>query len=93
VGKACKLAFSFGTESDPIVVATFLAKLTRTTPHTHVPSPPSSFKTPFVPIPSKAITDAFTGMPKKSAPHRDGWTWELFKDAANRPSTAALLRK
>ena len=35
VGKACKLAFSYGTESDPIVAATFLAKLTRTTPHTH----------------------------------------------------------
>ena len=28
-GKACKLAFSFGTESDPVVAATFLAKLTR----------------------------------------------------------------
>jgi hypothetical protein len=74
VGKACKLVFSYGIESNPIVAATFLAKLTRTTPHTHVPSPPSSFKTPFVPIPIKAITDAFTGMPKKSAPHRDGWT-------------------
>ena len=92
-GKACKLAFSFGTESDPIVAATFLAKLTRTIPHSHVPIPPSSFKTPFVPIPIKAISDAFTAMPKKSAPHRDGWTWELFRDAAERPSTAALLRK
>ncbi len=41
----------------------------------------------------QAITDAFVGMPKKSAPHRDGWTWELFRDAASRPSTAAPLRK
>ena len=36
VGEACKLVFSYGTESDPVVAATFLAKLTRTTPHTHV---------------------------------------------------------
>ncbi len=73
-GKAIKLAFSFGTESDPVVAATFLAKLTRKTPHNHVPIPSSYFKTPCVPIPIKAISDAFTGMPKKSAPHRDGWT-------------------
>jgi len=32
-------------------------------------------------------------MPKKSAAHRDGWTWELLRDAAQTPSTAALLRK
>jgi len=47
VCKACKFAFSYGIESDPIVAATFLAKLTRTVPHTHVPMPPSSFKTAF----------------------------------------------
>jgi hypothetical protein len=29
VGKACKLAFSYGTETDPDVAGTFLAKLTR----------------------------------------------------------------
>ncbi len=74
VGKACKLAFSHGTESDPVVAAAFLVKLTNTTPHTHVSAPPSSFKTPFVPIPIKAVADAFTGMPKKSATHREGWT-------------------
>ena len=54
--------------------------------------PPSSFKTAFLPVPIKAVTDAFTGMPKKSAPHIDGWTWELFRDMANRPRTADLLR-
>jgi hypothetical protein len=75
------------------VDATFLAKLTRTISHAHVSPPPSAHKSAFVPIPLKTITDAFIGMPKKSAPHRDGWTWELFRDAANRPSTAALLRK
>ena len=32
-------------------------------------------------------------MPKKSAPHRDGWTWELFRDMAGRPSTTSLLMK
>jgi len=71
VGKACKLVFSYGTESDPVVAATFLAKLTMTTTHTHVSAPPSFFKTPFMSIPIKVIANAFTGMPKKSAPHRD----------------------
>ena len=32
-------------------------------------------------------------MPKKSAAHRDGWIWELLRDAAHRPSTASHLRK
>jgi hypothetical protein len=32
-------------------------------------------------------------MPKKSAAHRDGWTSELLRDAAQRPSTASHLRK
>ena len=52
----------------------------------------ASYKTAFVPIPIKAVTDAFTCMPKKSAPHIDGWTWELFRDLVNRPKTAELLR-
>ncbi len=93
VGKACKLAFSYGTESNPEVAAKFLVELTKTVPHTHVSAPPSSYKTAFVPIPLKAITDTFTGMPKKSTPHRDGWTWELFRDAANRPSTTSIQQK
>ncbi len=76
-----------------MVAATFLAKLTRANLHTHVPAPPSTYKSTFVPIPLKAITYAFTGMPKKYAPHRDGWTWELFRDMAGRPSTANLLRR
>ena len=69
---------------DPVVAATFLAKLTRSTLHKHVPAPPTTYKTTFVPIPLKTVTDAFTGMPKKSAPHRDGWTWELFRDVVGR---------
>ena len=62
-------------------------------PRMHVPMPPSTFKTAFLPVPIKAVTDAFTGMPKKYAPHRDDWTWELFKDMANRPKTADLPKK
>ncbi len=88
VGKACQLAFSYGTESDPLNAATFLAKLTRDTLHTHFPVPPPTYKSEFIPIPLKAVSDAFTRMPKKSSPHRDGWTWELFRDVDGRPSTA-----
>jgi hypothetical protein len=87
------MAFSYGTESNSEVAARFLAKLTRRTPHTHVPPPPSSYKTAFVPIPLKTITDTFTGMPKNSAPHHDGWTWKLFRDAVNHHSMVTLLRK
>jgi hypothetical protein len=86
------LAFSYGTESDPIVAATFLAKLTRSTLYQHVQAPPSTYKSAFVPISLKAVIDAFTRMPKKSAPHREGWTWELIRDMAGRPSTSGLLR-
>ncbi len=32
-------------------------------------------------------------MPQRSAAHRDGWTWELLRDAASTPSTASLLRR
>jgi hypothetical protein len=32
-------------------------------------------------------------MPKLSATHRDGWTWELLRDASSKPSPATLLRK
>ncbi len=41
----------------------------------------------------KAVTDVFSGMPKKFAAHRVGWMWELIRDAAQTPSTAGLLRK
>ncbi len=32
-------------------------------------------------------------MPKKYAAHRDGWTWEILRDAKSRPSIAFLLRE
>jgi hypothetical protein len=92
VCKACRLAFSYGTESDPTIAASVLAKLTRTIPHTYGSPPPSSYNTAFVPIIVKGVTDAFTCMPKKSAFHKNLWTWRLFRDMANRPKTADLLR-
>ena len=61
--------------------------------HTHVPPPPPAHESAFVPIPLKAVTYEFTGMPKKSVPYRDGWTWKLFRDMAVRASTTALLRR
>jgi hypothetical protein len=32
-------------------------------------------------------------MPKKSTAHRDGWAWELLRDAAEKHATVILLRK
>jgi len=93
VGRACKLVLSYGIEPEPEVASKFLSKLTlkarHTYNHVHVPK----VEPPAICIPQKAVTDAFSGMPKKSAAHRDGWTWELMQDAAQTPSTADLLRK
>jgi hypothetical protein len=72
VGKACKITVTYGTESNPMVAATFMAKVTRSTLHTQVPAPSRAYKSAFVPIPIKAATGAFVGMPKKSAPNIDG---------------------
>ena len=91
VGRACKLAFSYGLESDPAVAAKFPAKLALGTKHAHIQAYVPKIEPPRNCIPLKAVTNAFSGMPKKSAAHRDGWTWELLSDAAQTPSTAALL--
>jgi len=93
VGMACKLAFSYGLESDPAVAAKFLAKLTLGAKHAHIQAHVPKIKPPKNCIPLKAVTNAFSGMSKKSAAHRDGWTWELLRDAAQTPSTTTLLRK
>ena len=78
----------------PVVAATFLAKLARSSPHTPVIGPLFAFKSPFiVPIPIESVSDVFTSMPNKLAPMRDRWTWELLKDVASRTSIANLLRK
>jgi hypothetical protein len=93
VVRACKLAFFYGLESDPAVAATFLAKLTLGTNHLHIEAYVLKIKPSKNSIPLKAVTDAFFGMPKKSAAHRDGGTWELLREAAQTPSTTLLRRK
>jgi hypothetical protein len=44
IGKACELAFFYGTESDPKVASTFLAKITKSILHEHVPVPHESIR-------------------------------------------------
>ena len=72
MGRACKLAFSYGLESDPSVAAKFLDKLTLGTKHAHIQAYVPRIKPPRNSISLKAVTNAFSGMPKKSAAHRDG---------------------
>ncbi len=91
--RACKVALTYGIEADPKVAASFLSKLTLRAMHSHVSLHPSSLKLAKNSIPPKAVAEAFSKMPKKSATHRDGWTWELLRDAAQRPSTDSHLRK
>ena len=78
----CKLAFSYGLECDPVIAAEFLSKLTLKKNHDHILEFVAKVKPTGNSIPLKAVTDALSGMPKKSAAHRDGWTWELQRDAA-----------
>ena len=82
LGRARKVAFTNGVEADPEVAPTFLAKLTLQARQTHVPLHPSSPKPAKISIPLTIVAEAFSKMPKKSAAHRDGWTWELIHDAA-----------
>ncbi len=72
LGRACKVAFTYGVESDPEVAATFLAKLTLKARHSHIPLHPSSLKPSKNSIPLTVVAEAFSKMPKKSAAHRDG---------------------
>jgi hypothetical protein len=74
LGRACKVAFTYGVEADPEVAVSFLAKLTLQARHSHVPLHPSSLKPAKNSIPLTAVAEAFSKMPKKSAAHRDGWT-------------------
>jgi hypothetical protein len=93
VGRACKLAFSYGLESDPEVASTFLSKLTLKARHAYITAHMPRIKPLPNRIPLKVVTNVFLGMPKKSVVHKDGWTWELMRDTAQTPSIAALLRK
>ena len=93
VERACKVVFTYGLETDPEVAAKFLKKLTLQAHHIHITPHSSNFKPAKNLIFAKAVSKAFSGMPKKADAHRDGWAWELLRDAATRPSTAALLKK
>jgi len=94
VDRACKVAFIYGLpETDPGVAAKFLKKLTRQARHPHIAPYISTIKPAKNLISSKALTDSFSGIPKQSAAHKDGWTWELLRNAASRPSIATLIRR
>ncbi len=68
------MAFTYGMETDPVLAAKFLKKLTLQARHSHIAPHVSDFKPTKNLIPHKALTEAFSGMPKTSAAHRDGWT-------------------
>ncbi len=72
VGRACNLAFSYGLEPDPEFASKSLPKLTLKARHAHIPVHVPKVKPPYNRIPSKAMADAFSRMPKKSAARRDG---------------------
>ena len=72
MGRACKLAFSYGLESDPAVAVKFMSKLTLKKKHDHIHEYVAKVKPTRNCIPQKSVTEAFSGMPKKSAAHRDG---------------------
>jgi len=44
-------------------------------------------------FPPIEVTEVLSKISKKFAARRDGWTWELLRDAAQRPSAASHLRK
>jgi hypothetical protein len=93
VDRGCKLAFFYGLESDPEVASKFLSKLIMKARHAHILARVPRVKTLPNRIPLKVVTYAFLAMPKKSAAHIHGWTWEMMRDATQTPSTAFLLRK
>jgi hypothetical protein len=59
VGRACKVAYTFGLETNPEVAATFLKKLTLQSRHNHIVPHSSTFKPAKNWIPAKAISEAF----------------------------------
>jgi hypothetical protein len=69
VGRACKLAFSYGLETVPVIAAKILDKLTMGARHSHIEAHIPKVKPPMSCIPLKAETDAFPGMPRISATH------------------------
>ncbi len=93
LGRVCKLAFSCGLEKNPLVADRILAKLSLETRHAHVTPYTGKIKPSANHISLKHATDAFSGMPKKYATHRDGWTREMLRNTTETPSIVDLLRK
>ena len=93
VGRACKVAFTYGLETDPGIAAKCMKKLTLQARHPHIAPHIYNIKSEKNLISSKALTASFLGMPIQFAAHKDGWTWELLRDAASRPYSDALLRR
>ena len=59
MGRACKLAFSYGLESDPVIAAKILSQLTLKQKHDHIPSFVARVKPTRNCTPLKAVTEAF----------------------------------
>ena len=62
MGRACKVAFSYGLESDPVIAAKFLSKLNLKKKYDHIPEFVAKVKPVGNNIPLKAVTDAFYGV-------------------------------
>ena len=94
MGKACRLALSYGVETDPARAAESLEALHRPSPHDHIAFPqlPPRFaaKTTFT---VKTTADGLRKHPTCSATHRDFWSWELIADCMRHSDTALLLSK
>ncbi len=60
MGRAYKLAFSYGMESNPAIAAEFLSKLTLKKKHDHIPLFVAKVKPTKNCIPLKAVTEAFS---------------------------------
>jgi hypothetical protein len=60
IGRACKLAFSYGLESDPVIAAKFMSKLTLKKKHDHIPKCVAKVKPTGNNIPLKAVMYAFS---------------------------------
>ena len=75
------------------MAASFLSKLTLQARHSYVPLHPSSIKPAKNSISLTIVAEAFSRMSKKSAAHRDRWSSEFLRDAAQRLSAASHLRK
>jgi hypothetical protein len=71
VGRAVKLAFSYGLESEPEMASKFMSKLAMKARCAHIPAHVPKVKPLPNRIPLKVMTNAFSGMPKKSAAHMD----------------------